>query len=54
VDPVAFDFGRSAGRYDLVKAWPGVADVNRAGLVLAVEMLELLEDGSGSSDKHGI
>jgi hypothetical protein len=39
---------------DPEEVWPGVADVNRAGLALAVEMLDLLEEGSGSSDEHGI
>ena len=39
---------------DPEEVWPGVSDVNRAGLALAIEMLDLLEDGSGLSDEHGI
>jgi|SRR5580698_7850292 hypothetical protein len=37
---------------DPEESWPGVADINRAGLALAVEMLEQLE--SCEDDEHGV
>jgi hypothetical protein len=37
---------------DPTEVWRGVADVNRAGIALAVEMLEQLEDSD--NDERGI
>jgi hypothetical protein len=37
---------------DAAEIWPGVADVNREGIALALEMLEQLENWE--KDEHGI